>query len=119
MKLDLVELAAEAAHEMNRVYCASMGDYSQPIWADAPEWQKSSARMGVRAVIDNPNQTGRDSHEGWLKVKRAEGWTYGPTKDVAAKTHPCMVPYEELPIEQQKKDYFFIGVVRLILDGLA
>jgi len=39
------------------------------------------------------------------------GWVYGEVKDVEKKTHPCIVPYEQLPVEQQSKDYIFKGIV--------
>lgn len=31
-----VEQIAELCHEINRIYCLSIGDASQPTWADAP-----------------------------------------------------------------------------------
>jgi hypothetical protein len=34
---------AEAWHEVNRTYCASIGDQSLPAWKDAPDWQQKSA----------------------------------------------------------------------------
>jgi len=114
-----VLLAAEASHEANRKYCQSIGDDSQPAWKDAPQWQRDSAISGVKAIRDNPNTTPEQSHEGWLKVKVADGWKYGPVKDPAKKEHPCMVPYSELPEEQRKKDEIFGQTVREVLFGMA
>ncbi len=37
---------ARVCHEVNKAYCEALGDNSQPTWEDAPEWQRSSARMG-------------------------------------------------------------------------
>lgn len=31
-----------------------------------------------------------------------DGWTHGPTWNDAAKSHPCLVAYDELP-ESEKK----------------
>lgn len=103
---------ARVCHEVNRAYCASIGDTSQPAWEDAPTWQKDSAVAGVRAILANPNTTPEQSHEGWMEQKAADGWTYGETKDPALKTHPCFRPYAELPPEQKTKDYLFGAVVR-------
>ncbi|MFD0468599.1 RyR domain-containing protein [Nonomuraea thailandensis] len=50
-------------------------------------------------------------HEAWCEHKRAEGWTYGPDKDPDAKTHPCLVPYDQLPVEQRVKDAVFHAIV--------
>jgi len=110
-----VEAAARAAHEANRAWCLAHGDTSQPAWDDAPEWQTSSARKGVLGVIAGNGP--RESHEGWLAEKRETGWTYGPVKDPEAKTHPCFVPYDDLPPEQHAKDGIFVAVVRAVLNA--
>ena len=109
-----VEQIAIVAHETNRAYCETIGDFSQQKWPDAPEWQKDSAKKGVQFHIDNPDAGCAASHESWLKEKEADGWKYGEVKDPAKKEHPCFVPYEELPPEQKVKDALFVGVVRAL-----
>jgi hypothetical protein len=103
---------AKTCHEVNAAYCLSLGDNSQPSWADAPDWQKKSAITGVNFHLSNPNAGPAASHESWLAEKEADGWVYGPVKDVEAKEHPCFVPYKELPAAQQLKDALFIAVVK-------
>jgi hypothetical protein len=98
-------------HAANRVYCESIGDNSQPRWRDAPKWQRDSAIKGVQFHLDNPDAGVEDSHNSWLSEKTIAGWQYGPIKDAEKKEHPCFVPYEELPAEQQAKDYLFRGIV--------
>jgi hypothetical protein len=107
-----VEDIARVAHEVNRAYCASIGDHSQPSWEDAPEWQRKSAITGVKYTLDNPDAEPSDSHRSWLAEKVRDGWSYGPVKDPVAKTHPCFVAYDLLPQEQRSKDYLFQAVVR-------
>ena len=107
-----VSQIAKTCHEVNKVYCESLGDTSQPSWEDAPEWQKESACQGVIFHLTNPDAKPEDSHEEWFRQKKIEGWKYGPVKDVEKKEHPCMVPYHELPKEQQVKDSLFIAVVK-------
>lgn len=102
---------ARTCHEANRAYCAALGDLSQPSWEEAPQWQKDSAVAGVRFHIANPGAGPEASHESWLAQKEADGWVYGEEKDAEAKTHPCMVPFAELPQEQQAKDYIFRAIV--------
>jgi alpha-D-ribose 1-methylphosphonate 5-triphosphate synthase subunit PhnH len=106
-----IELIAKLAYEANAAYCRSIGDTSQPAWENAPEWQKTSVINGVRFHIENPIARASTSHENWLNEKQANGWHYGPEKDPERKTHPCMVPFDELPIEQQIKDHIFRSVV--------
>lgn len=105
-----LDYTARVCHEVNRAYCASLGDDSQPAWEDAPEWQRSSARMGVE--LHTLGDFGPEaSHYAWMEEKCNTGWKYGPVKDPEKKEHPCIVPFAELPREQQAKDYIFRAVV--------
>lgn len=106
---------ARVAHEVNRAYCLALGDKSQPAWEDAPEWQRSSAIAGVEFHLCNPHADASASHEHWMRQKHEDGWTYGPVKDPERKQHPCMVPFEQLPLEQQVKDHLFRAVVHAIV----
>lgn len=101
---------AKVCHEANRAYCKALGDDSQPAWDDAPDWQRNSALAGVQFHYANPDAGPEAGHESWLRQKQAEGWTYGETKDPVAKTHPCYVPYSQLPVEQRAKDYIFRAI---------
>lgn len=105
---------AKVAHEVNAAYCRALGDRTQAPWEQAPEWQQKSAIAGVNMHLANPDSTPEQSHDSWLAQKLAEGWVYGPVKDAEKKEHPCCLPYHELPIEQQVKDYLFKAVVMAI-----
>lgn len=109
-----VDQIARICHELNRAYCKAMGDHSHKSWAKAPAWQRRSAKDGVRAMRMRPEMTPAESHANWMAHKLAEGWTYGPEKDSEAKTHPCMVPYDRLPLEQQLKDALFVTTVKTL-----
>jgi hypothetical protein len=106
-----IEFIAETCHEINRTWCELNGDFTQPKWKDAPEWQKQSAINGVKFHLNNPNSTPESSHINWLKEKQEQGWKYGPVKNPDLKEHPCFKPYNELPIEQRIKDSFFISTI--------
>jgi RyR domain len=106
-----IENIAAICHEANRAYCFTIGDGSQPQWQDAPEWQCKSAVQGVQWRIENPEAPISAQHEEWLKAKEADGWKYGPVKDPDKKTHPCLVPYGDLPREQTVKDELFVAIV--------
>lgn len=107
---------ARAAHEINRAYCAALGDVSQAPWESAPKWQQDSALVGVDMHLANPDATPEDSHASWLAQKTADGWKYGPVKNAELKEHPCFLPYSELPTEQKAKDYLFRAVVHTLKD---
>lgn len=109
-----IEEIAKVCHEANRGYCKALGDDSQLPWDEAPQWAKTSAINGVRFHLDNPNAGPSGSHENWLKEKEKEGWKYGEIKDPEKKEHPCFVPYDQLPKEQQAKDYIFTAIVKTL-----
>lgn len=113
MSLSIEEIA-KVCHEANRGYCKALGDDSQLPWEEAPHWVRTSAINGVRFHLDNPNAGPSGSHENWLKEKEKEGWKYGATKDPEKKEHPCYVPYDQLPKEQQAKDYIFTAIVKTL-----
>lgn len=105
-----VELIAKICHNVNRAYCLSTGDDSQPTWEEAPKWQKDSAINGVGFHLTNET-TPEQSHVNWLKQKLDEGWVYGKVKDAELKTHPCIMRYDQLPKFQRTKDHLFKAVV--------
>ena len=41
-------------------------------------------------------------HEVWAAGRLADGWTFGPERNDKKKTHPCMVPYKELPESERE-----------------
>jgi hypothetical protein len=110
-------VCAEAAHEMNRVYCQALGDFSQPSWGTAEDWQRTSAINGVDGVFAGNGP--RASHESWLAEKTATGWKYGPVKNAEMKEHPCFVSYDELPPEQKQKDHVFVSTVHTMAAALG
>ena len=105
---------ARVCHEINRAYCQAIRDNSQVPWEDAPDWQRESAINGVRLHIGNPAAGPEVSHQSWMAEKIAGGWVYGEVKDVVAKTHPCIVPFDVLPVDQQAKDYLFWATVHAL-----
>lgn len=118
LSTEQVEQIAKICHEANRAYCQTIGDDSQPSWEDAPEWQRSSARTGVNLHGNNPDASPSASHESWMRQKVADGWVYGETKNPDTKQHPCIVNFEDLPVEQQAKDFLFRNTVHALIDGL-
>ena len=108
-----LEKIAQVCHEVNRAYCQALGDYTHLPWAEAPEWQRDSARMGAKVHTEG-NFGAEASHAAWLKAKTDEGWVYGPIKNPLLKQHPCMVPFCDLPPEQQAKDFIFRAIVHAL-----
>lgn len=47
----------------------------------------------------------------WWEKRDISGWVFGEVKDAELKTHPCIVPFNQLPEFQQKKDKLFCSIV--------
>lgn len=105
-----IEDIAKVVHETNRAYCLAFGDTSHGPWEELSDAIKRSVIDGVKfhlAVEHGPEA----SHENWMKGKLRDGWVYGEEKDEEKKTHPCLIPFNELSEVDQGKDYVFKTVV--------
>lgn len=43
-------------------------------------------------------------HDVWAKGRIDQGWSYGVVRDDNTLTHPCLVPYEDLPDSEKEYD---------------
>lgn len=58
----------------------------------------------------------KNVHEVWSETRIHQGWTYGEQRNDELKTHPCLVPYEELPESEKEYDRnTSIGTLKLIM----
>lgn len=71
--------------------------YYDPKPVDTTEVVLPEELIALREAI------AKNVHEVWAAGRIAEGWQYGPAKDVEKKLTPCLVPYEELP--ESEKDF--------------
>lgn len=83
--------AADIRSKLETVHCvmAPMQDWGEKLFEFEPEEIDLLARM---------------EHDRWMEEKRQNGWVYAPVRDNDAKKHPCLVPYDELPLDEQEKD---------------
>jgi len=49
-----------------------------------------------------------EAHDSWWREYERMGWKYGPVRDLVKKTHPDMVPFNELPMSEREKDEIFL-----------
>ncbi len=73
---------------------------------------RESVLQGVEGVL--LGNTLQQSHEDWREYKLANGWIYGPVKDLAVKQHPNLVPYNELPAAELLKDHLFMAIAHIL-----
>lgn len=102
---------AMVTHQANQALREILGEEgANPSWEESTEEQRESVTQGVIGILEG--NTAEQSHQSWLDFKQAHGWTYGKVKDEATKTHPCFLPYEELPPEQKLKDHLFSAIIK-------
>ena len=49
-------------------------------------------------------QLASNTHDVWARARIEQGWSFGPNRDDAAKKHPCLVAYEDLPETEKEYD---------------
>lgn len=49
-------------------------------------------------------QMSKNVHEVWSETRIQQGWTFGPERNDELKTHPCLIPYEDLLEEEKEYD---------------
>ena len=112
---DLTERRAEFVYDAARL---------QAIAVDAPvipePWAEREAdfREQFLEVIDRQCGPMRSSspaelHGGWVQAYIDNGWTYGPERSVENRTHPDMVPFDQLEQREQDKDAVFIALCEI------
>jgi len=104
---------ARVAHETLRAYSGTLGEYSQAAWQDAEQWVRQSKIDGVEAVLGGA--TPRQLHTAWCESRETAGWVYGPRLSYPERTHPCLVPYNDLSVDQRRKDTLFSAVVKALV----
>jgi hypothetical protein len=111
------EQIARVVHEANRAYQQVLGETPAPPWDEVPGGRQRVVIGGVEKALagDDPE----DLHNSWCEAMRADGWTHGDTKDDEVKVHPCLVPYDDLPEEQRRKDDLLISIVGALDDRPA
>lgn len=104
-------LIAKVCHEVNAAFCRAYGDFSHVPWEETSAELRESTLAGVHARLADPTVSPRTLHELWMARKLGQGWVWGPTKHAELRQHPCIRPFDELPVEQRAKDHIFGAVV--------
>jgi hypothetical protein len=111
LDFNLIIHIASICHEASKAWGEANGYFYQKSWEETEDWLKESTVAGVVFRLSNPDAAPSVMHDNWCNDKISQGWVYGETKDDKKKTHPCLVPFEELPLFQQKKDKLFSAIV--------
>ncbi|HVY89422.1 MAG TPA: RyR domain-containing protein [Hyphomonadaceae bacterium] len=110
-----IERIAQVMHEGVRAWQNANKQDAAPPWSRAPQWMKRASCEAVTWRLSHPNAPSSAQHEQWMSEKKAAGWKHGRTKSGVKKTHPLLVPYDQLPEIERRKD----ALVAATIDALA
>jgi len=60
----------------------------------------------------------RVEHLRWSWEKRINGWTPGKIKDLQAKKHPCLIPFDDLSEDEKEKDRELVRLIPALLQDI-
>lgn len=68
---------------------------------------------GLESLIE---ALAKNVHDTWAQQRLKEGWTFGPKRSDTLRQTPCLVPYDDLPEEEQEYDRkTALATIRFIL----
>ena len=79
------------------------------LWEEREQSFKSQfLRVIDKQCSDLRSASPRELHNNWMDAYYKMGWQYGKTYDRERKSHPDLVPYDNLGKLEQDKDAVFI-----------
>jgi hypothetical protein len=89
-----------------------------PIIPEPWELRELPFREQFLKVIEKqcgPERSGdpKRLHDDWVEAYKVMGWVYGEKRDPVLKTHPDMVPYEDLGQLERDKDAVFVALCEI------
>ncbi|MEW6386502.1 MAG: RyR domain-containing protein [Thermodesulfobacteriota bacterium] len=74
----------------------------------------------LELTVEEVELLARMEHDRWLKDKMTAGWSYAPPpRNDEKKTHPCLVPWEQLPEEEKDKDCQAVRQIPVLLSEMG
>ena len=107
--MELKERRAVFVYEAARLENEAAGRPINPEpWASRDAGFRANMIKAVDRQCGDGKLTSPEAlHDAWVEAYLHLGWKYGPERDPEAKTHPDMVPFNELPRLEQEKDWVF------------
>lgn len=68
---------------------------------------------GTHYVLEHQNMTAEDNHKLWMQEKLKQWYSYDKKLSVEDKTHPSLIPFNDLPDVEKRKDEMDLLMVRL------
>lgn len=122
-----LDVVARAYHELYQ-RSSPDGEVGGTPWDELSDADRAANRASAEAVLDHAADMGYDvvrvegpvvpepipddvveaasirEHDRWAEFKRSQGWVHGPERDADRRTHPDLVPWEDLDEPTREKD---------------
>lgn len=113
--MSLNERRAEFIYDAARLAAMAAGAPIIPaLWADREQPFREQF-LKVIEIECGPHRSVSPEglHVTWMMAYWDMGWTHGPEYDVERKTHPDLVPYDQLGQLEQDKDAVFVALCEI------
>ena len=106
---------AEFVYDAARLAAIAAGAPIVPVPWDMREQPFRDQFLDVIEKQCGPDRSSspEELHESWVQAYIDMGWNYGEVRDTEKKTHPDMVPYENLGQLEQDKDAVFVALCEI------
>jgi hypothetical protein len=95
----------ESLRRSNRAFASAVAEYLDQLGASLVPLGSSTAYATDLVAGEELETLARQEHDRWAAALVADGWTFAPgRKDPSARTHPLLVPWEDLAEEERQKD---------------
>ncbi len=89
-----------------------------PVIPESWTQREESFRVQFRGVIARQCSPERRTdpkklHDDWVRSYEKMGWRFGEVRDPEKKTHPDMVPYDQLGQLERDKDEVFVALCEI------
>jgi voltage-gated potassium channel Kch len=112
------EKLPEILKESNRDQAADIGRKLAMIGCHlepSPSWDASPRPFSPEEI----ELLGRAEHDRWCEERKRNGWQLGPVRDPVAKTHPDLVPWDNLTERVKDLDREAVRAIPLFLARLG
>ena len=81
-----------------------------------PKPADTSSVVLSEELMQLTEEMARNVHDVWASSRISQGWTWGPKRSDELKTHPSLIPYEELSEDEKQYDRdTAVGTLKLVM----
>ena len=112
---ELLERQAEFVYNGARIAAIAANAPIIPVWwAEREEAFKTQfLKVIERQMGDQRSKSPEELHGSWMQTYFTMGWVYSEKYDREAKTHPDLVPYDDLGQLEKDKDAVFVALCEI------